>query len=334
MLRNFLLSPRTFVRMSSTKSQLISQPFKMENTQMIRETARKFPRPNFISFDLFGTLYVPKKPVPQQYYEIAYHEFGINKSIQSIEEEFPIVYDEMLQSYPNYGKGHPKFDNCDSWWKELIIRLFQLDRHDDQALALCHRLIHHFTSEEAYSVYDDVVPTLQALQKQSVKLIVASNSDPRALTILESLKIKQYFHCSEHFHCSGVFLSYDSDYSKPTKAFFDEIALVEYRAHVDANYRSKNYPPGDFLSDCWHVGDSYNNDYIGAVRAGWNGVLLDRNRTSEFFKNVRKPQNDGCFLNENPETKRDGQTGNEMLILANNRVVITKLTQLLDIFKL
>ena len=53
---------------------------------MIRETARKFPRPNFISFDLFGTLYVPKKPVPQQYYEIAYHEFGINKSIQSIEE--------------------------------------------------------------------------------------------------------------------------------------------------------------------------------------------------------------------------------------------------------
>ena len=162
MLRNFLLSPRTFVRMSSTKSQLISQPFKMENTQMIRETARKFPRPNFISFDLFGTLYVPKKPVPQQYYEIAYHEFGINKSIQSIEEEFPIVYDEMLQSYPNYGKGHPKFDNCDSWWKELIIRLFQLDRHDDQALALCHRLIHHFTSEEAYSVYDDVVPTLQA----------------------------------------------------------------------------------------------------------------------------------------------------------------------------
>ena len=68
------------------------------------------------------------------------------------------------------------------------------------------------------------------------------------------------------------------------QGIFDEIALVEYRAHVDANYRSKNYPPGDFLSDCWHVGDSYNNDYIGAVRAGWNGVLLDRNRTSEFFK--------------------------------------------------
>ena len=86
------------------------------------------------------------------------------------------------------------------------------------------------------------------------------------------------------------FLSYDSDYSKPTKAFFDEIALVEYRAHVDANYRSKNYPPGDFLSDCWHVGDSYNNDYIGAVRAGWNGVLLDRNRTSEFSKCKETPE--------------------------------------------
>ena len=75
-------------------------------------------------------------------------------------------------------------------------------------------------------MYDDVVPTLQALQKQGVKLIVASNSDPRALTILESLKIKQYFHCSEHFHCSGV-LSYDSDYSKPTKAFLMKLLLVE-----------------------------------------------------------------------------------------------------------
>ncbi|EER34263.1 conserved hypothetical protein [Candida tropicalis MYA-3404] len=319
-----------FVRMVSSKSQLISRPFDIANTKMIRETMERFPRPNFISFDLFGTLYDPIKPVPEQYYEIASKEFGIHKSAESIEKEFPIVYNEMLEMYPNYGKGNPKFENCDQWWGELIIRLFKLDRHDDQAWALSHRLIHHFTSDEAYKVYDDVMPTLKGLQERGIKLVAASNSDLKALTILDSLKIKSYFHCSEHFHCSGVFLSYDSGHSKPTKEFFDRIALTEYKAQVNAHYKGTR-APGQFLANNWHVGDSYSQDFVGAVRAGWNGVLLDRNCSSEFFQDVKKPQNEGCFLSETPQTD-DNHNKKDMVILANNRVVITKLTQLLDIF--
>ncbi|KAL6452679.1 hypothetical protein SBY92_001941 [Candida maltosa Xu316] len=330
MIRSSFAARRQFIRMSN----LISRPFDIENTQIIRETVNKFPRPNFISFDLFGTLYDPKKSVPEQYYDIAHHEFGIDKSIEEINAEFPIVYDEMMKQYPNYGKGFDKFDNCDQWWLELIIRLFKLDRHDEKALALCHRLIHHFTTDEAYFVYDDVIPTLQGLEERGIKLVVGSNSDLRALTILESLKLKKYFHCSEHFHCSGIFLSYSSGDAKPTKEFFDRIALTEYKAQINEHFRGK-HAPGQFLANCWHVGDSYSNDFIGAVRAGWNGILIDRNYSSDFFSKVKKPQNEGCFLDAKPEDlidKDKKKKNKDMIILANNRVVITKLTQLLDLF--
>lgn len=71
---------RVLKRSISTQSNLISQPFNAENTRIIRESEKKFPKPNFISFDLFGTIYKPKIPVPEQYHQITSQEFGISKT--------------------------------------------------------------------------------------------------------------------------------------------------------------------------------------------------------------------------------------------------------------
>ena len=328
-------------RFMTNKSHLISQPFNTENTRIIRESNKKFPPPKFISFDLFGTLYKPKKSVPEQYYEISHDEFGINKSIELIKADFPKVYKQMQHEFPNYGKGRPQFEHCDLWWQELVIRLYNLDRHDDEARALCHRLIHHFTSKEAYDLYPDVVPTLEGLKRHGVKVFVASNSDLRALTILESLGIKQFFQCMENFHCSNIFLSYDYDIGKPEKTFFDKVALQAYRSKVDPRYRGRT-PPVDYLSGCWHVGDDHGQDFIAAIRAGWNGVLLDRDGTNELSEGMRrrnKPEHDSCYMSvqqqqqqqqlhhTNGEDELDGP-----LILANNRIVISSLDQLLVLF--
>ncbi|CAK9440439.1 uncharacterized protein LODBEIA_P45390 [Lodderomyces beijingensis] len=295
-----------------SKTHLISQPFKTENTRIIRESNKKFPPPNVISFDLFGTLYKPKKPVPEQYYDISHDEFGIAKSAQSIEKDFPRVYSQLQKEYPNYGKGHPQFEHCDAWWRELILRLYGLDKYSDETKALSHRLIHHFTSEQAYDLYADVLPTLETLQSHGVKMVVASNSDSRALTILQSLNIKHFFQCVESWHCSGIFLSYDYDHAKPDKALFDQVATRMYRSVKDPHFRGKS-PPVSFLDACWHVGDDHDQDFVGAIRAGWNGVLLDREGKSPLGQGLT--QHNGC------------------LILANNRVVMTNLAQLLNLFE-
>ncbi|KAI5951750.1 hypothetical protein KGF54_004825 [Candida jiufengensis] len=325
-------------RKVTTKSHLASNPFTVENMQMIRESKNQFPKPNLISFDLFGTLYYPKKSVPDQYYDISKHEFGINKSLESITKDFPKIYDEMMKEYPNYGKGNPKFENTDTWWAELVKRIYSSgeSKQDDEKLnALAHRLIHHFTSNEAYELYPDVIPTLKFLKDKNVRLVACSNSDERALTILESLKIRQFFHCNEILHCDNVFLSYNLDHSKGEKVFYDKVALVEYKSEINPNYKGKNVPI-EFLSGCYQIGDNYNEDFIGSIKSGWNGVLLDRDgsHSLNLTKNRESnPQYDACALSsQEKELSTNDDSDDEPLVLANNRIVITNLTQLLKLF--
>ncbi|KAI5964717.1 uncharacterized protein KGF55_001786 [Candida pseudojiufengensis] len=328
-----------FIRKVTTKSHLASNPFNVENMQMIRESKNQFPKPNFISFDLFGTLYYPKKSIPEQYYDISKHEFGISLPAQTIAEKFPKIYKEMMIEYPNYGKGNPKFENTDSWWEELIKRIYKTNdsKIDDEKLnALAYRLIHHFTSNEAYSLYPDVLPTLKFLKNKGVRLVACSNSDERALTILESLGIKQFFHCNEILHCDNVFLSYNLDHLKGEKIFYDKVAMIEYKSEINSNY-SKKHVPVEFLTGCYQIGDNYNEDFIGSIKAGWNGVLLDRNgsHSLNLTKNRESnPKYDACALSsqEKELSNNNDEDDNEPLVLANNRIVITNLEQLLKLF--
>lgn len=101
---------RVLKRSISTQSNLISQPFNAENTRIIRESEKKFPKPNFISFDLFGTIYKPKTPVPEQYHQITSQEFGISKSAESIRQDFAKVYEELQDEFPIMVKVSPNFN--------------------------------------------------------------------------------------------------------------------------------------------------------------------------------------------------------------------------------
>ena len=327
MLRPSRLHPqalRILKRSITTQSHLISEPFNAENTRMIRESEKKFPKPNFISLDLFGTIYKPKIPVPEQYHQITSEEFGISKSKESIAKDFAKTFEQLQDEYPNYGKGFREFQHSDAWWRELVIRVYDLPRTDPQTKEICDRLVHHFTSSEAYDVYDDVLPTLDELKKRGVVMVASSNSDVRALKILESLNLKDYF--------TSINLSYDYEVGKPKKSFFDAVAVNEYRVEVDSKYRGAT-PPGDFLAGCWHVGDGHEKDFVGAIRAGWNGILLDRDGTSELStgkKRQNKSTYDACYMSQG--FGREEEESDGPLILANNRVVLSRLTQLLKLY--
>ncbi|KAI5957497.1 hypothetical protein KGF57_003191 [Candida theae] len=303
----------------------MSEPFNAENTRIIRESEKKFAKPNFISFDLFGTIYKPKIPVPEQYHQITSQEFGISKSAESIAKDFAKVFEELQDEYPNYGKGVSEFEHSDAWWKELVTRVYDLPRKDPKTNDICNRLVNHFTSSEAYDVYDDVLPTLEGLRKRGVTMIASSNSDSRSVKILRSLQLIEFF--------INVNLSYDYEVGKPKKSFFDAVAVKEYRSEVDGGYRGLT-PPGDFLSGCWHVGDGHEKDFVGAIRAGWNGILLDRDGTSELSlgkKRQNKSTYDACYMSQGHGREED-ESDDGPLVLANNRVVLSRLTQLLQLY--
>ncbi|GEQ71161.1 hypothetical protein JCM33374_g4842 [Metschnikowia sp. JCM 33374] len=281
----------------------------------------RFPHPKLVSFDLWGTLFTPRAPIAQQYYDISSGHYGIAKSVHSIEADFPAVFAQMESEYPNYGKYSTDIKSCDEWWSELIVRLYGMSRDDAMAKRLCEHLISHFSSKEAYVLYDDVIPVLEKLQAKNVRLIGATNSDYRVFSILESLGVAQYF------PRTSVFLSYDLGVAKPNRDFFRTIAKQYYTQDSNAGDLSTMT---EFLENTWHVGDHYEKDFVGAVKSGWNGVLLDRKKRSIFLRHA--PQKDAlsndCFEGPSPDTLDSP----DMVMISNNRACVSELSGLLKLF--
>jgi len=303
-------------RQINLASHLIVNPLKIENTHLIRESKTTFPVPKFVSFDLFGTVYFLKEPVSRLYHEIG-KQFGVMRSPESIGSRFRDVYAQLNQTYPNYGKtSNHEITNATDWWKQLVVDVFEIDHFRDSSHSndLCEYLLQHFTTGDAYEVFPDVIPTLEKLKSQGIRLIGSTNSDDRVFELLQNLGIASYF---DH-----IYTSYELGHCKPDRQFFMEIVKqfhpVNDKLHL-------------FLENCWHVGNDYNQDFLGAVKAGWNGVFVDRTRTSEFFtaKDKLQIQNDNeCFMsggttNDNPD----------MIVIANNRIVVDSLNQLQGLFK-
>lgn len=269
-------------------------------------------------------------PVPEQYHGVA-RDLGVtHKTVSELESRFPLVFQTMSAKYPNYGKG--QLANLEAWWLELIAEVFEMDRSDPQCQKLCEQLVKHFTTSEAYGVYDDVVPTLRKLQQEGINIVASSNSDPLSLKILQNLGLNEFF------NDGNVYLSYNMEARKPDRQFYFQMAKNAMAVRYNTKFN------GQMLERCWHVGDSEQEDYIGSIKAGWNGILLDRSRTTEYFdlglkRAQKEKQYDYCYTSQQQEEMRATSasatpTDPGYRIFANNRVVMSSLSNLIPLFGL
>jgi len=109
-----------------------------------------------------------------------------------------------------------------------------------------------FARAECWRLFDDTVPVLKHLKSKGLRLAIISNWDHRLFSIVKQLGLSEYF---EKVTASSAVGS-----AKPGKRIF-EAALAEM--HISA-------------AEGLHVGDSLEDDYYGASRAGLKAVLLDR----------------------------------------------------------
>ncbi len=114
------------------------------------------------------------------------------------------------------------------------------------------RLWVEFGRAAAWRVYEDAVPTLEALRAEGRRLGVVSNWDSRLPRLLETLGLAHYFEVLGVSHLEGV--------EKPDPALFHRV-LQRMGAR-----------PGDAL----HVGNEAALDVAGARAAGIPAVLIDR----------------------------------------------------------
>ncbi|ANM30232.1 hypothetical protein ABI59_12550 [Acidobacteria bacterium Mor1] len=120
------------------------------------------------------------------------------------------------------------------------------------AMAALEHLRGAFRRREAWEVFPDVRPALDALRELGLRLAVVSNWDSRLPEVLELLELAPYFETVAVSHTEGV--------EKPAPGLF-HVALERLGVPADAAI---------------HVGDREDQDVAGARAAGVEVLLLDR----------------------------------------------------------
>jgi putative hydrolase of the HAD superfamily len=138
------------------------------------------------------------------------------------------------------------------FWKSFVDRArYHLDGGSISPDCF-ERLVAHFRRPESWSVFEDVVPALEELRSRGFRLGVISNWDSSLAPLLDSLGLSHRF--------DALLISAVEGTGKPGVEIFDRACI---RLGVDAR-------------DAVHVGDSLEEDYEAARRAGLGALLLDR----------------------------------------------------------
>ncbi|MEX2032385.1 MAG: HAD family hydrolase [Dehalococcoidia bacterium] len=131
------------------------------------------------------------------------------------------------------------------------------------AEAIARRIDELEAQSERYTLFEDVLPTLDALGRTGVQSLIVSNHVWRLHEIVRDLGLGAKF--------EGVINSAHVGYRKPHPAI--------YRAALTLS----GIPPEETVM----VGDSLAHDVVGAERLGIHGVLLDREGAAPPPEGVR-----------------------------------------------
>jgi len=215
-------------------------------------------QPQVIFFDAVGTLFGVRGTVGQIYGQFAQQE-GLDIDEQDLDRAF-------IQSF----KAAPRAAFSDAsladlptleyqWWRAIAHQSFSqvgvISKLSDFD-AFFQPLFDYFAKAEPWVVYPETVLVLSQLTALEIELAIVSNFDSRLYAVLEALELSQWF--------TSVTISTHVGSAKPESAIF-ESALAKH-----------GYSP----KDAWHVGDSWAEDYEGAIAAGLKGIWLNRSHNS------------------------------------------------------
>lgn len=212
-------------------------------------------QPSVIFFDAVGTLFGVRGTVGAAYGNLA-RRFGVEVDDRLLNQAFLDSFAATEQAaFPGVMPTEiPRLEF--QWWEAIASDTFKRAGVFHQFAdfsAFFEQLYDYFASADPWFVYPDVRPTLESLHSQGIPLGVLSNFDSRLYSVLEALDLAQFF--------DSVTISTVVGAAKPNPPIF-AAGLEKY---------------GCAASDAWHIGDSYRDDYQGAIAAGLRGIWLRRN---------------------------------------------------------
>ena len=148
---------------------------------------------------------------------------------------------------------------CRDWWTDVRSLTSRAD--DVQVIkssfwangvrvsdSFCSELYSYYSTADAYTLYDDVIPCLQRLSRAGVVMGVISDFDERLEGILKGLGVSSYI--------AFIVQSFVEGYSKPSKELWTA-AVAQAGGRVDQG---------------WHVGDDPRKDAFEDATT----IIIDR----------------------------------------------------------
>jgi putative hydrolase of the HAD superfamily len=212
-----------------------------------------------IFFDAGGTLFRPYPSVGAVYARVALAH-GVRVDAAVVEKTFHAKWHERSGLTTLAVLTSEKIER--EWWYALVRDVFGNLGEFDNFDAFFHELYDLFARAECWRLFDDTVPVLEELKRRKFRMGIISNWDHRLFSIVEQLGLSHFFEQVTASSAVGT--------AKPGKKIF-EAALVAMKAS-----------PGESL----HIGDSLEDDFRGATRAGLAAVLLDRHHKA--YNNVTR----------------------------------------------
>ncbi len=156
--------------------------------------------------------------------------------------------------------GHPDLATADAWWQAVYHHYADVFSAMGWPISDAHAALpdirRHILDAEGYTVFDDVVPVLSALQQRGWRHLVVSNHVPELPALIERLGLASFF---DAVISSGVV-----GYEKPHRRMFET---------------ARQHTAGD--QTIWMIGDNPIADCAAATAFGVKAVLV---RTAEGFE--------------------------------------------------
>lgn len=223
--------------------------------------------PQVIFFDAVGTLFGVQGSVGEIYSRLA-GRIGVQVDPVALDRAFIRSFRAAPRAaFPGVAPDQLA-EHEFAWWCAIARGSFQqvgvLDQFSDFT-GFFQELFDHFATAMPWFVYDEVPAVLAACQSTGISLGIISNFDSRLHQVLELLDLASFF--------TSVTISTAVGTAKPGTAVF-QAALQQHGCDPAA---------------AWHIGDSYVEDYQGAVSAGLRGIWLDREAQTRPDKQTADP---------------------------------------------
>jgi putative hydrolase of the HAD superfamily len=219
-----------------------------------------------VFFDLVGTLIGARGSIGTQYAEVA-GQFGIEADSRALDRVFPGV----LSRFPTFALPDPADPDVagreKQAWHVIVGTVFEEAGYGSMRGSASfseyfEALFAHFATPDAWIIYPDVRPALEALRDAGHPLGLISNFDNRVFPLFDRLGLAAMF--------SSVTIPALAGAVKPDPRIFNHALRAHRIVAAEAAY----------------VGDSIADDVLPARAAGMTAILIDRDGRSPAVAGV------------------------------------------------